>query len=230
MDRGLIIVFASQKGGPGKSTLSVNVAIDIARRGASVVIVDADSQRTLEKFMGRREHLIEEGENLVEVACFAKRGRIKKSLIELSNNYDVVIADTAGRDSEEMRSSFYAADIILIPTEASQPDIESLEETASILEETEEGNEDRLVRTIINKVPTTPNARDDREAKQFITEEFGELMPPLRQVVHYRKAYKSAFKPGKSVIEWTDSKAKGEVQCLVNEIERLAEPQAEGIA
>ena len=223
MERGLIIVFGSKKGGPGKSTLSVNTAIEIARRGASVALVDADSQRTAAKFMQRRERTIEAGENLVEIACFEKQGRIKKTLIELSRNYDVVIADTAGRDSEEMRSAFYAADIILIPTEASQPDIESLEETALILEETFEGNEDRIVRTIINKAPTTHSSKDDQEAKRFVHDEFGPQMPPMVQVIRYRKAFKKSLEPGKSVIEWSDPKAKAEVQCLVNEIEKLSE-------
>ena len=221
--RGIIIVFASKKGGPGKSTLSVNTAVEIARRGASVVLVDADSQRTTAKFMQRREALIEAGQPLYEIACFEKLGRIKKSLIELSRSYDVVIADTAGRDSEEMRSAFYAADLILIPTEASQPDIESLEETANILEETFEGNEQRIVRTIINKVPTHYSSSDDREAKEFIKAEFGEQMPPLKQVIRYRKAYKKAMEPGLGVIEENNDKAKAEIQCLVNEIEKLTD-------
>lgn len=223
MERGLIIVFASKKGGPGKSTLSINTAIEIARRGASVALVDADSQRTAAKFMQRREQSIEDGQNLIELACFEKLGRIKKTLLELSKNYDVVIADTAGRDSEEMRSAFYAADLILIPTEASQPDIESLEETALILNETHEGNEERIVRTIINKAPTNYVSKDDKEAKSFVRDEFGGQMPPMKQVIRYRKAFKKSLEPGLGVVEWTDSKAKGEIQCFVNEIEKLSE-------
>jgi len=221
-NRGLIISIASTKGGPGKSTVTANLAVEIARQGSSVMVVDGDPQRTCAKFFERRDDLIESGRDLPEVQCIEKLGRIKKVLLEQSKHYDVVIADTAGRDSQEMRSSFYAADIILIPVEASQFDIETLDEKMiDILDETLEGNEDRIVRTLINKAPTSINSKEALEAKEYVKEEYGEQLKPLRQTLKFRVAYQKSVRDGLSVIEWKDSKAKAEVQCLAKEIEKL---------
>lgn len=219
--RGMIIVMGSTKGGPGKTSIGCNIAVEIARQGASVLVTDSDLQRSAAKFFERREDLIEEGRQLPEVHCIEKLGMVKKTLLEQAKHFNVVICDTAGRDSQEMRSAFLAADLVLIPTEASQLDIETLEKTVEVLKETEEMNEDRIVRTVINKAPTNFNANDHKDAKEFISASFGDYISPMIQVIRSRKAYKESFKPGLSVVEFGDSKAKAEIQLLVKEIDQL---------
>jgi chromosome partitioning protein len=126
-----------------------------------------------------------------------------------------------------MRSSFLAADIVLIPTEASQLDIETLEITVAVLKETEELNESRIAKTIINKAPTHYGANDYKEAKGFIAESFGDYIEPLDQIVRYRSVYKKSFVPGYGVVEMGDPKAKAEIQLLAKEISELTSKSEE---
>jgi cellulose biosynthesis protein BcsQ len=50
----MIIVLAQTKGGVGKSTLAINLAIARARQGADVLLVDADEQATAADFTALR--------------------------------------------------------------------------------------------------------------------------------------------------------------------------------
>lgn len=217
VDRGVIIAIASRKGGVGKSTLTINLGAEFARQGYNVSLVDADKQKTVSKWFDRREHSIEEGEDWPVVRCIEKSGRVRNTLIEESTNKDIVIVDPAGRDSAELRGALLAADIVYIPTQVSQYDLETLDEMVDIIEETAEGNEHRTVRAVVTQAPVTPGAKETQEAREFL-KEFDQHMTLSDVIIRSRKSYRVSPRNGASVIEWNDSKAKAEIQLLAQEI------------
>ena len=77
-ERGLIVVFGSEKGGAGKSTCAINVAVELARREYTVLIIDADRQRTSAKWAERREQELTAKEDPPTVQCIEKLGKNKK--------------------------------------------------------------------------------------------------------------------------------------------------------
>ena len=95
----MIILIGSQKGGPGKTTIAVNLAVEFARQGKDVVLVDADSQRSAARWHADRE---EQG-HTPRIACVEKLGSIHLTLQDLANRYDTVIVDVAGKDSQEFK-------------------------------------------------------------------------------------------------------------------------------
>lgn len=117
------IVIANTKGGPGKSTLTTNVCTVLAARGKQVVLVDTDGQATSKSWIDRRN---ESGRDLPEVHVVQASGDTARVIRRQSELYKEVVVDTAGVDSKELRSALMTADVVLVPTKASTPDLEAL--------------------------------------------------------------------------------------------------------
>jgi len=122
----ITIALAGEKGGAGKSTVCVHLAVEGVRRGLSVAILDADPQASVEKWADRRSmpnqpHVIS-----------AKADRIDQAL-KAVQDYDVVLVDTAGKASGETLAVVRRADITLLPLRPSVLDIETLAKVVDIL-------------------------------------------------------------------------------------------------
>ena len=116
-----VIVFANEKGGTGKSTTAVHVAIALAMKGARVSAFDLDHrQRTLGRYLDNRAatarrtghdlpiplHETHDGENLV---------KFQDSLERLSADADFLVIDTPGRDDRFARMAITNADTLVTP-------------------------------------------------------------------------------------------------------------------
>ena len=116
-----VIVFANEKGGTGKSTTAVHVAIALAAKGARVAAFDLDHrQRTMGRYLDNRAatarrtgrelptpvHLTHDGES-IEV--------FEDSLAQLSRDADFLVVDTPGRDDRFARLAITNADTLVTP-------------------------------------------------------------------------------------------------------------------
>lgn len=115
------ITFANEKGGTGKSTTAVHVAVALAYRGAKVAAIDLDPrQRTMDRyFENRRETADRRGITLPMAECKVFRG---ESLSEfdgmaeqMGEGMDFLIVDTPGRDDEFARHAAIEADTLVTP-------------------------------------------------------------------------------------------------------------------
>jgi len=52
-----VIAIANQKGGVGKTTITSNLGIGLARQGKKVLLIDADAQGSLTASLGIREEI-----------------------------------------------------------------------------------------------------------------------------------------------------------------------------
>jgi len=120
---GKVITVASSKGGVGKSTVSTNLAIDLANRGLKIMLVDAENDGTTRDYdnalSGRLDVI-----NGYDVT-------FPKMLEMYAKNYDFIVVDTAGvnADMENGRNEnlqeeinkriFNRSDLILVPIEPS---------------------------------------------------------------------------------------------------------------
>lgn len=115
------IVFANEKGGTGKSTTAVHIAVALAYLGARVGTIDLDSrQRTMHRYMENRgETLRRRGIELPTVKFDVFRGATTQELDELtahvSRDVDYLIFDTPGRDDEFARHVAMSADTLVTP-------------------------------------------------------------------------------------------------------------------
>lgn len=208
----MIIVIGSQKGGPGKSTLTTNLGVAFARMGKDVVIVDADPQRSVARW---HEDRTEQGHQPV-VACVEKLGSIHSTLEDLDSRYEIVVVDVAGRDSKEMRTGMTAADILLVPIRPSQFDLDTLPHLTGVIEQALDFNPDLDVRGLITQVSSNPQVTERDDARDYIAD--FPLISLLGSVIHERKAYRDVVGEGLSVVEWDNPKASAEIEHLADEL------------
>ena len=116
-----IIVFANEKGGTGKSTTAVHVAVGLAARGARVAALDLDHrQRTLGRYLDNRaETMKRRGITLPQPAfatCDASDvAGFEAALAEVADGADFVVIDTPGRDDPVARHAATRANTLVTP-------------------------------------------------------------------------------------------------------------------
>lgn len=209
----MIIVVGNQKGGVGKSTLTVNLAVAWQQAGKSVVIVEADpSVFTVSTWADDREEA-----NLPPILTVKKTGKLKEALRNLDQQYEVVLVDLPGKDSPEMRSALLAADLFLIPSQPTQADIDATINLEPIVEAVGEYNEEMKTAVVINRLTTHARSTELAEATEALGQAFETIFP---QAVYDRKAFRSSLSEGKSVVEGTDEKAAAEIHNLARNIEK----------
>ncbi len=117
---GKVITIAQQKGGSGKTTLAVNLAVAFTRRGMTVALLDTDPQGSLGRwFLTRRERLGQPGMDLSTASAWGVSYECEK----LRKTNDVVIVDTPPKVDADLRPALREADLVLIPVAASHVDL-----------------------------------------------------------------------------------------------------------
>lgn len=125
-----LIVFANEKGGSGKSTTAVHVAVALAAAGRRVAAIDLDTrQRTLGRYIENRaatsrRQLIELPMPVAETFDPAKGVPIEERIAALSAEADVVVVDTPGRDDPHSRAAMERADTLVTPVNDSFIDLD----------------------------------------------------------------------------------------------------------
>lgn len=115
------IVFANEKGGTGKSTTAVHIAIALAFQGARVAAIDLDPrQRTLHRyFENRAETAKRRGISLAggsfDVFNGSSVAELEVLIAEVGQGMDFLIFDTPGRDDEFARHVATGADTLVTP-------------------------------------------------------------------------------------------------------------------
>lgn len=208
----MIISIINQKGGVGKTTLSISLAAAWAGRKQRVLLVDADPQGSALDWVATR------GER---ASPFATIGMAKPilhvELPKMKKDFDVIIIDGPPRVYEVAKSAVMASDAVLIPVLPSQFDVWAAEETVKLLEECAAYKPLLKSAFIINrKIANTAIGRDAAKALKHYP------IPMLPASLCQRVAFAESAH-GKTVFEMDpDSAASRELQILAREVWKLA--------
>ncbi len=121
-----VLVFASQKGGVGKTTSAVNVAAILTEQVRRVLLVDTDANRSATGWVDRAERAgVVLGFDYAAETDPAMLARIRQT-----NQYDVVLVDTPGaRESAALVTVIRHADAVFLPSPPAALDLDGLVKT-----------------------------------------------------------------------------------------------------
>ena len=213
----MIIIIGCNKGGAGKSTLATNLAVGLTLRGKDIVLVDADRQRSASKW---HQYRIEENHK-PDMLVVAKEDNIAVDLSKLDEKYEIVIVDVAGRNSRELITGATVADLLIAPHQASQLDLDTLNELHEQLIRIKDLNPD-LEAYIYHSMAHTNASVKENEREEFIN--YAAEFPQLKQMQSmnfYRKVYRDVIPQGLSVLESDNVQAKAEMNQFIDEILRI---------
>lgn len=207
----MIIGVLNQKGGVGKTTLSVNLAAALSREGERVLLIDADPQGSSLDWAAARE-----GEPLFSVVGLP-RPSVHKEISQIGQGYDHIIIDGPPRVTDLARSAIMAADMILIPVQPSPYDIWAAEEVVNLIREATVYKENLKCAFAINrKITNTAIGRDVRDALAAYD------VPVLASAITQRVLFAEAAARGMAVFEIDSTgPATEEIEALAAELKEF---------
>ena len=219
-----IIVFCNKKGGPGKTTLAINVGATLAEK-SDVILIDADPQQSAVKWSSTAP---EEKPLPITVMGYFQE-KVHQAIRKVVDRYDYIIVDTPPSSlavSTITRSALIAADLAIVPVIPSPLDIWEAMSISELLDEIndvrESGNVTPLqTRLLINRLKSrTTLGGEIREALDTIG------ITVLKTVIHEREAYKHAVVEGCTVhmLKGGGERIKAaskEIRAVTREIKRI---------
>lgn len=207
----MILTVGNTKGGVGKTTLALNLAIARALAGRAVWFVDGDRQGTGQMALTLR------ADSAVQpfVACaqYVEGMTLRQQVRETGAKFADVVIDVGGRDSTALRAALAVTEVLVTPLAPRSLDVWALADMAALIEEA------RAVRgwfpayAVLNQADVVGS--DNQEALAALADypQFTVLPSPIRR----RKAFATLAGRGLSVLEGMprDPKAVAEIQTLV---------------
>jgi chromosome partitioning protein len=193
------ITFATQKGGPGKSTLAIGVAVAAMQLGEQVSLLDTDRQGTIANWRGRRSFLQPSVERV------ADEYELERAMRRLTGKgCTLAIIDTPGTNDMSITGALRAADLCLIPARPSVVDIEATHPTLFLIRRL--GKDFAFV---FNQTP--PHDRRPSEAAAALNKIGALALPYIVQ----RNDHQDALASGLGPTEFApDGKAANELRAL----------------
>jgi|TARA_B100001093_G_scaffold501217_1_gene552596 chromosome partitioning protein len=185
-----VITISQQKGGTGKTTLAVHLAMAFIKyHDLKVAIIDTDPQGSLGKwFMIRTEKKVS-NENLTFKTASLWGAQYESKT--LKNDHDIVIIDTPPKIESDARPSIEAADLVLIPMAASHVDFWA---TGAIVDIAKKANKKILAQ--INR--SSQRSKLINKTKDFIK---SLDLDSTETIIGNRQIYTSSMGEGKTAVE-----------------------------
>ncbi|MFZ4539221.1 AAA family ATPase [Propionivibrio sp.] len=210
----MIVTIGNTKGGVGKTTLALNIAIARARTGQDVWLIDGDRQATASNALAIRA---ESGqEPTIATAQYFDGQTLRVQVSLQAKKYQDVVIDVGGRDSSALRAALGLSDVLVIPFQPRSIDVWALRDIAELVADIRGFGKELKVCAVLNLADI--QGQDNKDAAEALADFPGiELLDtPIRR----RKAFANAAGEGKSVLEYepVDAKARAELNALVNAI------------
>ena len=205
-----VIAVANQKGGVGKTTLAMNMAAGLTRRG-SCIVVDADPQRSATMWIELSDSLREFPAKVVPA-----EDEIKKQIIQLQTEFDYIVIDCPPEiKSDSTMSAIEISQVLLIPLLPSPMDLWASTRIEELIKRVQRVNPTILAFVVLNQIePRSAMSRGMDGALQEIN------IPVLRHRLSRRASYRTAALEGCSVYDlgFRGRVASEEIDNIIDEV------------
>lgn len=203
-----IIALLNEKGGTGKSTLSINLATRLHRLGRRVVLVDADPQGTARDWRSNSP----EGADLPNVVAL-DRPQMLASITSLAA--DLVVIDTPAKADLMAAGVVRIANIALVVIQPSGADVWASAAAVQMIKQKQELGGSVDAAFLLNRTSAV-----SKLTKAVVAGEWNDYgLEQLTATVGNRVAFAQALTDGVSIYETSDSAAQAEINSIITELE-----------
>lgn len=196
--QGRIYTVGNTKGGVGKSTNAVQLALGLAARGHNVWFVDGDDQATGQGALTVRA---ERGDIPPAAANYKDGATLRAQVKRQSPSYDFTIIDAGGTDNGCLRAAITLSDALIVPIKPRSFDTWALPKLDALILEVLALRDDLEVYALLNEAD--PSGTDNEEAIESVGE--FPYMQPLKLQIGRRKVISVASAAGRYVDELRSS-------------------------
>lgn len=216
-----VITVCNQKGGVGKTTITMQLSGTLARRGYKVLVVDADPQGTSTRWAASAEDELPYPATVIGLS--AAGTKVHREVKKFFDDYDIIVIDCPpAADSPVPQSALLISDLALVPIIPSPPDLWASVGIRKVIEAASVVNEPLIARLVINQL--RERTRLGQEVLRMMPE-FG--IPICKTMLRQREPYRQSPMFGQTVhfLGTLAGEAIKEVEALTTEaLELIALP------
>jgi chromosome partitioning protein len=180
------IVFASPKGGVGKSTSAVLLATELAERGATVTAIDADPNKPVSRWAKRPGK-----PKTLDVLADVSEDAIIDAIEQAAQKTAFVIVDLEGTASMMVGYAMSRADLVIIPTQGSQLDAAEAVKAIRLVRAQEKAFKRAIPFAVL--FTRTSAAIRPRTLQSIEAELAEQKVRMFKTQIHEREAYRAVF-------------------------------------
>ena len=207
----MIYACVNTKGGVGKTTTAVHLAVMLARSGKTLLI-DGDPQASAASWAAWRRESPKYAPSPT-TTCLAGKAILSEGK-QLAIGFEHAVVDAGGRDSIGLRSALLLAQRAVIPVGASSLDAAAMTDLLEVVELARDYNPALDVRVLLTRID--PRTKDVAEMLDYLAEQKLTVMPTR---ICERVAFRRAIGEGATVQEiGRDHAAVAEMEGFFREI------------
>jgi chromosome partitioning protein len=212
-----VVTVFNQKGGVGKTTMTIQIAGTLATRGFKTLVIDMDEQNTATRWASQAQDDAPFAASLMNLA--AMEGKVHREIKNQMDNYDFIFVDCPpAKLSPAPSSAMLVSDLAIIPIVPAPADMWASVAAKKLALAAQATNEQLLIRMLPNMVQKNTNLAMD--TLDVLAED--KEVPLMKTWIGSRSAFRECQLMGSTVHSLSKSSAAAkEVDLLADEVMEL---------